>query len=114
MTRKLTTRQLELIKLLPKGDQSPITAKRIATQLGVSARIVRKEIEILITQHGIPVGSRRDGGAGYYLMENSEQRDNTLIPIYAQMSSENRRITAIENMDITRFWQKEKAGAFTV
>lgn len=109
----MTTRQRLIINMLPKGDKNPITTKHLASMLGVNTRAVRKDVEILITQHGIPVGSKREGGAGYYLIENSEQRDNALMPIYSQIRAENIRIHALETVDIADFWTKKKAGAFT-
>ncbi|MFV8083230.1 hypothetical protein ACNQ2Q_26010 [Enterobacter cloacae complex sp.6701430] len=109
----LSPRQIAIINLLPVGDKVPIPTRTIASLLNTTLRIVRQDINALITQHGVPIGSKREGNAGYYLIENNEQRKNTLLPLYAQMQSENKRIEALETIDIVAFYEKKKAGAFT-
>ena len=109
----LTDKQERLISLLPAGDDEPRNAKYIATILNMSVRAVRQEINNLITRHGIPIGSKRSNGAGYYLIENEEQKEATLRPFIRQVDDELARTTALPSIYISDFYAKKKAGAFT-
>lgn len=106
---QLTSKQEKLIALLPVGDEEPRNAQYIATLLNISVRAVRKEVNDLITRHGIPIGSKRSHGTGYYLIENEEQKDDTLRPFIRQVDNEIKRTRALQNIDIDEFWATKKA-----
>lgn len=109
---RMTIQQIAIINILPTGNTNPMPASVIADKLGVTKRTINGDVATLINVFHIPIGSKRNGKAGYYLIENNKQRDETLTTLYAQTSSMNERVHVLETIDIADFWANKKSGTF--
>lgn len=109
----LSQRQLAIINLLPVGDENPRTTQYIADLLNTNVRAIRHDIHTLITQHSVPIGSKREGNPGYFLIENEAQKQDTIRPFIRQVDNELARTNALQSINISDFYAKKKAGAFT-
>lgn len=91
---------LEIVTGGYRGRMNPIPMKELAGLVGVSPRVLQKEIEILILEHGKLIGSNCEGPYGYFLVMDEEDR---------KMVRENRMSRAISNFKIAMAFDKMNA-----
>lgn len=64
-------KKIDLISLIPFGHENAVTRERLQHALGVSDRVVRKEIERL-RLNGQPIANLQDG-SGYFIPITREE-----------------------------------------
>lgn len=86
-------RDLAMVQyLIPKADDKRITASQIHSMAGVSPFDVRKCVNTL-RQSGVPVCSDKKG---YYITENSENVNATIVQLRHRISAMQNAINGLE------------------
>lgn len=104
MTEKVLPANYErVLRLIPRGIESPITNKQLQSLTGFSDRTIRDIIKTLITRYKIPIGSVRGLISGYFIPTNAEERLLGLVSIDKQAREEQKRVEILMYADLNEY-----------
>ncbi|WP_461242969.1 HTH domain-containing protein [Secundilactobacillus muriivasis] len=101
--RKLIKQDIEVLRLLHKGQAHKTSRKYIMAATGLSQRKVYDSIEAL-RNVGIPVmASRNNRDSGYFIAETAEEKQAGIAQYKRQIATEQHSLSQLERADINGY-----------
>lgn len=89
-----------IVSLIPRGAEQPISLAELSRLSGMDGRQLRSLLYHLVTVHHVPIGGLHGAHSGYFIVTNEDERGKALHPLKSQVNELNKRINAIENVEL--------------
>ncbi|WP_027365090.1 hypothetical protein [Desulfotruncus alcoholivorax] len=107
--QQLTEKECLVLGLIPSGCRQAIHKHRLAKLAGMDERGVREIIYNLVVQHGLPIGSSTEPGAGgYFIIESLEDMEIATRHLKPRAKKIFLRARALEKIAQTMFDRQVK------
>lgn len=97
---KMTPYEEKIFKLLPIGNEHPITAREIERLTNIDERNIRDYIYRIIEKYEVPICASRIKPYGYYIADSKQSALEGTIAINNQLNAMKNRINIVRNADI--------------
>lgn len=103
--QQVTATEVQVIALIPKGEDSKVTMTDLARLASLDTRTVQNIISSA-KKKGVPIlSSRKAGDSGYYIATTEEERRRGLATLRHQIKEISAGIEGVEGADLDR-WQR--------
>lgn len=102
--QQVTATEVQVIALIPKGEDSKVTMTDLARLASLDTRTVQNIISSA-KKKGVPIlSSRKAGDSGYYIATTEEERRRGLATLRHQIKEISAGIEGVEGADLDQ-WQ---------
>ncbi|KAF1086159.1 hypothetical protein SPSYN_00900 [Sporotomaculum syntrophicum] len=96
---KMTRKERLVLGLIPIGSKQAIHKRRLAELTGLSEREAREIIYHLVVEHGLPIGSSTEPGAGgYFIITSAEDMEIATRHLKPRAAKIFKRARALEKL----------------